>query len=201
LRRELISIYSNCWVGLYFGYKGNLLGKEIVIFYNPTTKKNVESDRFFVNVWFDDEQSQIYFYPSAIWNRMGPSVYQDILAFHVETLSNTTHGMITNGYAYSKSPFYKAPFFLTFKTNHSVDSNFLTFNNFLIPNSYGRILGMLTFDDESDKFIPEFKSDIYLPFQNSLSLNSVLEFSIYDVNKKLVQFLDLSQLYIYIEVL
>ena len=179
-----------------------MLGSDTVVFYSLSSKKYVENTaRFCVNVWFVDEQSQKYFFPSTIWQRIGPSIYQDHLVFHVESLSNTPHGMITKSYAYTKSPFYKAPFFLTFKTNHSIESNFLTFNNFLIPNSYGRILGMLTFDDDSDKFYPEFKSDIYLPYQNSYSLNNVLEFLIYDADKKLVQFKDLSQLYICIEVL
>ena len=82
-----------------------------------------------------------------------------------------------------------------------MDSNFLTLNHFLIPNSYGCILSMLIFDDDSDKFIPEFKSDIYLPYLNSPSLNSVLEFQIYDAEKRLVWFMDLSQLYRYKEVL
>jgi len=82
-----------------------------------------------------------------------------------------------------------------------VDSNFLTFNNFLIPNSYDRILCMLTFDDDTDKFIPEFKASIYLPYQNTPSLNNVLEFQIYDAEKKQVQFMDLSQLYVCIHFL
>jgi len=110
--------------------------------------------------------------------------------------------MLTNGYPYTKSPYYQAPFFFTFKTNHSVESNYLTFNNFLIPNSYDRILSMLSYDDDSDKFNPEFKTDIVLPYhQQSLSLNSNLEFQIVDANKKQLQFKDLSQLYILIEVL
>lgn len=148
-----------------------------------------------------DAQSQIYFYPPSIWNRIGPSLEADLLIFQTDSLSNMPHGMITNGYPYSKSPYYKPPFFLTFKTSHSVDSNFLTFNNFLIPNSYDRILCMLTFDDDTDKFIPEFKASIYLPYQNTPSLNNVLEFQIYDAEKKQVQFMDLSQLYVCIHFL
>jgi len=202
LRKEIVSIYTGCWIGAYYGYIGSIHASETVIFYNPTTKKIVEDNtRFYVNVLLADEQSQIYFYPPSIWERIGPSLQPGVLLFCTDSLSNITHGMITNGYVYAKSPYYKAPFFLTFKTNHSVESNFLTFNNFLIPNSYGRILSMLSYDDDSDKFVVEFKSDIYLPYQNTLSLNSVLEFQIFDSKKKQVQFLDLSQLYIYIEVL
>lgn len=136
-----------------------------------------------------------------MWERIGPSIEPGFTAFRVESLSNIQHGMITEGYPYSKSPFYKSPYFLTFKTSHSVDSNFLTFNNFLIPNSYGRILSMLTFDDDADKFIPEFKSDLLLPYSNTLSLTSFLEFEIYDADKQRVELMDSSQLYIAIEVL
>jgi len=188
---------------LYYGYSGSIYGTDTVVFNNLTTKKVVEdTTRFYVNVWFSDEKSQMYFYPLDIWNRIGPSLQEDLLIFRTDSLSNFPHGMITNSYPYSKSPYYKSPFFLTFKTNHSVDSNFLTFNSFLIPNSYDRILSMLSFDDDTDKFVSEFKSDIYLPYLiNSLSLNNVLEFQIYDADKKQVKFMDLSQLYICVEVL
>jgi len=181
---------------------GNVYDNETVVFSHPTQKKIIEDQsRFYVHVWFSDLQSKLYFYPITIWERTPPSIHPDLIIYSVESLSNTPHGMITNGYPYSKSPYYKAPFFLTFKTNHSAESNFLTFNSFLIPNSYGRILGMLSFNDDSDKFIPEFKSDIFLPYQNTLSLNSVLEFQILDAEKKQVKFMDLSQLYISVEVL
>lgn len=179
-----------------------MFGSEIIVFHNPSTNKIVQhSNRFYVNIWFNDEQSQIYFYPTPIWERIGPSLQPDFLIFPVESLSNTAHGMITNGYPYSKSPFYKSPFFLTFKTNQSIDSNFLTFNNFQIPNSYGTTLCMLSFNEDTDKFIPEFKAGIHLPFLKDLSLNTVLEFTIYDAQKKLVTFMDMSQLYICIDVL
>lgn len=197
-----MSIYTHSWISLYYGYVGSTYQNDIVTFFNPTANKMVEDEtRFYVDVRFNDLQSQLYFYPPSIWDRMGPSLQQDMIVYHSDSLSNVAHGMITSGYPYSKSPYYKSPFFLTFKTNHSADTNFLTFNSFLIPNSYGRILCMLTFNDDTDKFIPEFKSDIYLPYLNTLSLNSVLEFQIYDAEKKQVQFLDRSQLYICIEVL
>jgi hypothetical protein len=60
---------------------------------------------------------------------------------------------------------------------------------------------MLTYNDDIDKFKTEFKSDLHLPYFNTLSLNNVLEFHIYDSEKKIVEFMDLSQLYISIEVL
>ena len=157
--------------------------------------------RFYVNVYFTDLTSQLYFFTPTIWEKIGPSIEPGLLAFQVESLSNIPHGMITNGHPYSKYPFYNPPYFLYFKTGNSVDSNFLTFNNFQIPNSYGRVLCMLTYNDDIDKFKTEFKSDLHLPYFNTLSLNKVLEFHIYDSEKKIVEFMDLSQLYISIEVL
>jgi len=109
--------------------------------------------------------------------------------------------MITDGYPYTKSPFYKAPYFLTFKTGHSAPSNFLTFNSFQIPNSYDRILSMLTYNDDIDKFMSTFNTDIHLPYQKTLPLNSVIEFRIYDSEKTLVKFKDQSQLYIAVEII
>lgn len=172
-------------------------------FYNPTTQTTVQNTtHFYVNVWFSDSESQTYFYPPSVWENIGPSLQPDLYVFRTDALSQVPHGMITDGYPYTKTPYYKPPFFLTFKTDHSIKSNFLTFNNFLIPNSYGRILCMLTYNDDIDKFIPEFESDIILPYhRNTLSLNSVLEFHIYDAEKKIVKFLDKSQIYIYIELL
>jgi hypothetical protein len=174
---------------------------DVVVFYSNKTKLPIfDKTRFYVNVWFYDLKSQLYFYPPSAWEKIGPSIEPDFTTFKVESLSNRPHGMITNGYPYSKSPFYKSPFFLTFKTGQAVNSNFLTFNDFLIPNSYGQILSLLTFDDDADKFVPEYKSDLILPYSNSLSLANVLEFRIYDANKTQVEFVDLSQLYISIEV-
>lgn len=194
-------MYSQSWIGLYYGYDATINSSNIVSFYNTKSQSTVvETNRFYVNTWFSDSQTQTYFFPSSAWDNIGPSLLPGLLVFRTESLSQVPHGMITDGYPYTKSPYYKSPFFLTFKTDHSISSNFLTFNNFLIPNSYGRILCMLTYDDESDKFMPVFKTDFVLPYQNTLSLNSVLEFHIYDAEKKLVQFLDLCQLYIQVEV-
>ncbi len=155
-----------------------------------------------MNVWFYDTDSQTYFFPPSIWEtEIGPSALPDYLIFHVDSLSGVPHGMITDGYPYTKSPFYKAPYFLTFKTGHSTPSNFLTFNSFQIPNSYDRILSMLTYNDDIDKFIPTFNTDIQLPYQNALPLNNVIEFRIYDSNKTLVKFKDQSQLYIAVDII
>jgi hypothetical protein len=201
-KEELLHIYSRSWIGKYYGYVGHCLINNVVVFYSKKHKLAIfDNSRFHVNVWFFDLKSQLYFYPPGIWEKIGPSIEPDFTAFKVESLSHLPHGMITNGYPYAKSPFYKSPFFLTFKTGQTVNSNFLIFNDFLIPNSYGQILSLLTFDDDTDKFVPEYKSDLVLPFSDSLSLTNVLEFRVYDADKTQIEFMDLSQLYICIEVL
>jgi len=136
-------MYTSSWIGQYYGYVGSVHDEHVVVFAGRTGKKvNIieNNTRFYVNVLFPDSNVQTYFFPPSTWQRIGPSLQQDLLVFRTDTLSAMNHGMITDGYPYSKSPFYTAPFFLTFKTDHSVVSNFLSFNDFLIPNSYGRFL-------------------------------------------------------------
>ena len=74
--------------------------------------------RFYVNVYFTDLTSQLYFFTPTIWEKIGPSIEPGLLAFQVESLSNIPHGMITNGHPYSKYPFYNPPCFLYFKKQY-----------------------------------------------------------------------------------
>jgi hypothetical protein len=198
------SIYAQSWISLYYGLGTHISTDNIVCFANSPTDQTIYTNarRFYVNVWFPNTETQTFFLPPHIWEKKTKStLLPHELVYRVKELSNIPHGMITDGYPYAKSPYYKSPYFLTFKTDHSVPSNFLTFNTFQIPNSYGRILSMLTYNDDIDKFVSVFNTDIYLPYQKSLPLNSVLEFRIFDANKQLVQFKDQSQLYISIEIM
>lgn len=202
----MASIYAQSWISLYYGLVVHINDENIVCFLNsPTGQKNIytSTSRFYINVWFPDTDTQTYFFPPHVWKTKtkASALLPNELVYRVASLSGITHGMITDGYPYVKSPYYKSPYFLTFKTDHSVASNFLTFNTFQIPNSYGRILSMLTYNDDIDKFVSGFNTDIYLPFQKNLPLNSVLEFRIFDADKRLVQFKDQSQLYISIEIM
>ena len=203
-RSEVASIYAQSWIGLYYGFAPHISNDNIVSFMNSLTQQTIYTGvkRFYVNVWFPNTEIQTFFFPPHIWNtKVKSNLFPNELVYRVSDLSGTPHGMITDGYPYAKSPYYKSPYFLTFKTDHSVPSNFLTFNTFQIPNSYGRILSMLTYNDDIDKFVSVFNTDIYLPYQKNLPLNSVLEFRIFDANKQLVQFKDQSQLYISIEII
>ena len=71
----------------------------------------------------------------------------------------------------------------------------MIYNKFLLPNSYSRVLCLFNYDDLVDKFVAVKKMDIVLPYHNSLSLPSVLEFTII-AEQKLVKFKDKSQLFI-----
>jgi hypothetical protein len=198
-----LKLYTSSWIGLYFGYQGTLLdnNNNIVVFAKPETQIPINNTRFTVNVSFNSTLSQLYFLPSEIWKSIPASLNPKALIYQVDWLSNISHGMLTNGFAYTKSPYYKSPFFITFRTNHGIDANLLTFNTFLIPNSYDRILGLLTYNDDTDRFDIQFNSDILLPYTNVISLNNVLEFEIHDSDRKKVEFMDLSQLFIALEIL
>jgi hypothetical protein len=190
-------LYTKSWVGLYFGYEGTANSDNVVVFNNPIDGSYVTDDRFKVLVMLT-EQTKLYFSPPLTWETLTPDADG---FYNVELLSQVKHGMPSHGYPYTKSVFYTSPYFITFKTNHAVESNYLRFNDFLVPNSYGRILGLLYYDDNFDRFMPGFLADIRLPYTNSLSLTSILEFEIVDSNQKRVEFADQSQLYIQLEVL
>jgi hypothetical protein len=111
-------------------------------------------------------------------------------------LSQVRNGCTANGFPYTRSPYYKAPYFLVFKSNYALTSNFLIFNDFLKPNSYTTVLALLTYDDDNDKFVPMYTSDIELYYHHSLSLNNILEFYVQDSNQNRVEFANLSQLFV-----
>jgi hypothetical protein len=156
------------------------------------------NDRFRVKIILENEKNKLFFAPSSFWENTPETGFG---GYPVEMFSKTPHAISTAGYPYTKSPFYTAPFVIVFKTNHAVEMNFLVFNGFLLPNSYSRILCLLTYDDMIDKFVPTKRMNIYLPYTNSLTLTDVLEFTIFDAHQKLVKFEDNSQLYISLTVL
>ena len=148
------------------------------------------------------ETFKSYFFPKNEWSSYDDKINVLTDFYPVGSLSGTMHGMLTAGYPYSKSPYYTAPYLLYFRTRqHGIEPNYLSFNDFLLPPSYNHILALLNYDEITDKFVPSFNADVRLPYQNVLSLNSVLEFYITDSNGKLVEFKDLSQLFISIQIL
>ena len=200
LGKQVAKAYRDSWIAKYFGYSAQLdLATQTVTFLNQLKKIVItESDRFTVHIIMKNETNKLYFAPRSFWLGAKSNAFE---AYPVEILSHTPNGTITAGYPYTKSPFYMSPFFIVFKTNHAIDSNFLIFNDFLIPNSYGRILCLLNYDDGIDKFVPIKKMDICLPYNATLTLANVLEFTVLDAEQKLVKFEDKSQLYISLSVL
>ncbi len=122
--------------------------------------------------------------------------------FPVEALSYIQNAMVTQGYGHTNSPYYTAPYFLMFRTGQQgIYSNFHSFNGFNVPPSLSQMLALLTYDDNLDKFIAIEYMDIKIPYQNVYSLKNMLEFYITDSNRKMVEFKDLSQLYVNITAL
>ena len=131
-----------------------------------------------------------------------PSVIEDLGAqadgyIPVDTLSYIPNAMITRGYGHTNSPYYLSPYFLMFRTGQQgIESNSLFFNGFNVPPSIYSILALLNYDDNLDKFTAVEFMDLRIPFQNVYSLRNTLEFYITDSNRKIVEFKDLSQLFV-----
>jgi hypothetical protein len=122
--------------------------------------------------------------------------------FPVDTLSLIHNAMPSRGYGHTSSPYYTAPYLLVFRTGQQgIESNFHAFNDFNVAPSMTRILALLTYDDTLDKFMPIEYMDLRIPHQNVYSLRNMLEFYIVDSQKKLVEFQDLSQLFVNITVI
>jgi hypothetical protein len=187
-----LEAYDSSWISKYFGYLSTVDQEtKIVTFLNPL-RRNVMLDntRYKIKVSLKNEKLKLYFAPKSFWQNIPEN------PLLVERISKTPNGMSTLGYPYTKSPYFTAPFFIIFKTNHAINSNFLLYNEFLLPNSYSRVLCLLNYDDIVDKFVAVKKMDIVLPYHSSLSLPSVLEFTIIDAEQNLVKFEDKSQLFI-----
>jgi hypothetical protein len=118
----------------------------------------------------------------------------------VEKLTNILHACPTTGYLYSSSPYYKAPFFIILKTPHNLKSNFLSFEEFYLPNMEESVLCMLQFNDDIDRFTAVFSPNLILHLNNTELFHTMLEFWIVDSSKNKVQVADLSQLYLSINI-
>jgi hypothetical protein len=60
---------------------------------------------------------------------------------------------------------------------------------------------MINFDDERNVFQAEYSPELFLPYTDGLSLNTVLEFTLHDSKNNLVQVADKSQLFIVLTLL
>jgi hypothetical protein len=190
--------YKASWVSQYFQYKTRIIDNTVVFWdFNKTVM--TRDERFATKIKIPNK-TKPFFLPMSEWKPMMNDSDEDIF-YPIEFLSNTKHGCLTNGFPYSRSPYYKAPYVLVFKTNLQLPDNYLIFNNFLKSNSYGCILALLTYDDDRDKFIPVYTSDVVLHHQpQSVMLNNVLEFYLYDSQQRLVEIQNASQLFVSITI-
>ena len=58
------------------------------------------------------------------------------------------------------------------------------------------VLGLFSYDNNIDKFVPTEYMDLHIPFQNAISLSPTLEFYVIDSAGKIVDFNNLSQLFV-----
>lgn len=172
-----------------------------MVTFEGTDQTPIKNYRFTISVQFKSMLSQLYFLPLETWKSMPKSLVPHALVYQVDWLSGITHGMPSQGFTYTKSPYYDSPYFIHFKSNHSIPANLLTFNDHLIPNSYNVVLGLLNYNDDTDRFDISFPTDIKILYDKTLSLGNMLEFEIRDSNKKKVEFMDTSQLFISVEIL
>ena len=75
------------------------------------------------------------------------------------------------------------------------------FTDFLKPNTKTNILSLLKYDDETETLVSDFASGVVIPFNDALSLNNTLEFTLYDSKYQLVTVNDGSQLFLKLSLL
>ncbi len=162
----------------------------------PDRTTLVTTDRFSITVYIPPK-NKLYFRSSHEWSHIN---FDDNEGVETQALSNYKHGFLTQGFPYTKSPFYVSPYFIKFKSNARIDSNYLMYNDFFHPNSYTTILALLNYDDTIDQFVPGFQIPIKLQNKDSLSINNLLEFIIVDSVQEKVEFADGSQLFVYLNI-
>jgi hypothetical protein len=178
----------------------------IVFFYDNTKKTRFTSKRFSVGLNIPDA-SKIYFNPLSFWTNLELENIEnnqnnEITSSWISSsyLGEVEHGIQTNNAPGTKSMLFSPPFFLVFKTQ-ALTSNYLSFIDFQKPNSEATVLCMLQYDEEKNILDAEYTPELLLPYEGDLSLNDVLEFTLYDSKKKLVQVADTSQLFILLTLL
>jgi len=77
-----------------------------------------------------------------------------------------------------------------------VTTNFLSFTDYIKPNTEATILSLLQYDEDRNRFLSEYNPELILLYNTDLCLSEVLEFSMYDCKNQLIQVSDKSQLFI-----
>jgi len=187
-------VYYNCDVG-ETSHDSAVIGFNVVTT-EPTV--NFEPQRFRVDVKLPPNALH-YFCPPQTLVEFG-ALINDF--FPVVLLSQTPNGMITQGYGYTTSPYYRTPYFLVFRApQQGIASNYIMFNDFTLSPSFGHILAILFYDDHIDRFQATEYFDLVIPFKNAFTLSTTLEFYIMDSQRQRVKFKNESQLFISISML
>lgn len=198
LAKEAKKTYTNSWIYQYLNCDVSTLNDDpaMIIFSTQTATKDIfESNRFKMYVKLPENSQQFFKSTSELENLKPKTLESGFIP--AELLSGVITGLNTQGNLHSKSPYYTAPYLLVLRTQQQgIQSNYLAFNDFLKPQTIGNVLALLNYDDNTDRFVISHSYDICLPYQNVLSLPTVLEFYITDSNSKLVHFKDKSQLFV-----
>ena len=192
LQNRVELLYANSFVCKYYDYEPKA-ENGIVSIWNKQKKEYVDKDTRFKILINIPDNTKFYFQLMSWWNSNFVKIPTWI---NPKILSLRMHGFQTNNAPGTKSLFYKAPFILMFKTSANINSNFLLFNNHYKPNLEECILALLTYDEDHNQFNPTFSPGISLQTFNNLSLNTFLEFTLFDSKKNLVKISDNSQLFI-----
>jgi hypothetical protein len=171
------------------------LSEEGIIFFfdNSAKKCRFTSGRFNV-VLNIPESTKLYFEPLEFWKNM-PEKW-----FTSDFLGDVTHGIQTNNAPGTKTVLFTPPYFFVIKIQ-AVTSNYFSFTGFQKPNSEDTILCMMQYDEERNSLIAEHSPEFLLPYNKELPLSEMLEFTLYDSKKQLVQVADESQLFIVLTLL
>jgi hypothetical protein len=198
LTKEAKKTYLLSWIYQYFNCHVTSLNEDssVVIFCKQNGTKDIfNNSRFKIFVKLPENSKQFFKSQNELESLKSKTLESGFIP--AEMLSGVLTGLNTQGNLHSKSPYYKAPYMLVFRTQQQgIQPNFLAFNDFLKPQTSGNVLALLNYDDNTDRFVISHSYDICLPYLKTLSLPAVLEFYITDSNAKQVQFKDMSQLFI-----
>jgi hypothetical protein len=197
MTRSIKNAYISSWVYVYYNCEVDESSDDYgsIMFAVPGVEPNIAFEHRRIAVYVKlPANGKLFFCNPRTLADLGALASTFFLA---DTLSLIHNAMPSRGYGHTTSPYYTPPYLLVFRTGQQgIESNFHAFNDFNVAPSMTRVLALLNYDDNLDKFIAVEYMDLRIPYQNVYSLRNMLEFYIVDSQKKLVEFQDLSQLFV-----
>jgi len=179
-------LFRKSWVSKYFNV--DVMAEDgVVFFYDNAKKVRFECPRFVVALQIPDITKQ-FFKPNSFWDGLNTWIRSD-------SLSEVEHGVPSNNARGTKTEIYTPPFFLYFKMPR-VNTNYLSFTDYVKPNTEASVLAMLQYDEDRNRFYSEYNPELILLYNTDLCLSEVLEFTLCDSKNQIVQVSDNSQLFI-----